>query len=89
MAVKPHAGDHIVKSYDEELEHLNNDIIKMGGLTEAQISRSIESVVKRDPDLANRVIADDELVDDLNYQIDLQTIRLSRWRSICAISWRR
>lgn len=88
MAVKPHAGDHIVKSYDEELEHLNNDIIKMGGLTEAQISRSIESVVKRDPDLANRVIADDELVDDLNYQIDLQTIRLLALRQPMALDLR-
>ena len=62
MASKPQAGEHIVKSYDEELENLNNDIIKMGGLTEAQISRSIESVVRRDPELATRVIADDELV---------------------------
>ena len=45
MAVNPQAGDHIVKSYDEELENLNNDIIKMGGLTEAQINALLEKGV--------------------------------------------
>lgn len=88
MAANPQAGDHIVKSYDEELEQLNNDIIKMGGLTEAQIARSIESVVKRDPDLASRVVADDELVDELNYQIDIQTTRLLALRQPMALDLR-
>ncbi|MBT6284711.1 MAG: phosphate transport system regulatory protein PhoU, partial [Rhodospirillaceae bacterium] len=88
MAVNPQAGDHIVKSYDEELENLNNDIIKMGGLTEAQIARSIESVIRRDPELATRVIADDELVDDLNYEIDIQTTRLLALRQPMALDLR-
>ena len=29
MASNPQTGDHIVKSYDEELAQLNNDIIKI------------------------------------------------------------
>lgn len=88
MAANPQAGDHIVKSYDEELEQLNNDIIKMGGLAESQIARSIESVVKRDPELASRVVADDELVDELNYQIDIQTTRLLALRQPMALDLR-
>ncbi len=88
MATNQTSGGHIVKSYDEELEHLNNDIIKMGGLTETQIARSIESVVKRDPELAVRVVADDELVDDLNYQIDIQTTRLLALRQPMALDLR-
>lgn len=88
MATKQTSGEHIVKSYDEELEQLNNDIIKMGGLTEAQIARAIESVVKRDPDLASRVIADDELVDELNYEIDIQTTRLLALRQPMALDLR-
>tara|TARA_R110000787_G_scaffold95507_1_gene198470 strand:+ start:183 stop:980 length:798 start_codon:yes stop_codon:yes gene_type:complete len=88
MATKQSSGDHIVKSYDEELEQLNNDIIKMGGLTEAQIARSIESMVKRDPDLASRVVGDDELVDDLNYAIDIQTMRLLALRQPMALDLR-
>ena len=88
MATTPRAGGHIVKSYDEELEQLNNDIIKMGGLCEVQIARSIESVVKRDPDLATRVVADDELVDELNYDIDIQTMRLLALRQPMALDLR-
>ena len=88
MASTPKAGEHIVRSYDEELQQLNNDIVKMGGLAEAQIARAIESVVKRDPDLATRVIADDELVDELNYEIDIQTTRLLALRQPMALDLR-
>lgn len=68
--------DHIVKSYDDELQQLNNTIIEMGGLTESQISRSIQSVIKRDQRLAAHVIDEDDAVDDLNYKIDEQATRL-------------
>ena len=88
MTSNPQTGNHIVKSYDEELAQLNNDIIKMGGLTENQIARSIECVVKRDPDLATKVIADDELVDELNYEIDIQTTRLLALRQPMALDLR-
>lgn len=88
MASNPQSGDHIVRSYDEELAQLNNDIIKMGGLTETQIARSIECVVKRDPDLAMLVIADDERVDELNYEIDIQTTRLLALRQPMALDLR-
>ena len=88
MASTGKTSEHIVKSYDEELERLNNDIIKMGGLTEAQIARAIESVVRRDPDLATRVVADDELVDEMNYQIDIQTTRLLALRQPMALDLR-
>ena len=62
--------DHIVKSYDEELERLNNAIVEMGGLVEAQIERSIKALVDRDTDLAYKVIDDDDRIDDLNTEVD-------------------
>jgi len=68
--------EHIVKSYDEELEQLNNSIIEMGGLTEAQIEAAIQALVSRDPDLAQHVIEDDDKVDDLNLDIDNKAMRL-------------
>ncbi len=63
-------AEHIVRSYDEELRDLNEMIARMGGLTESQIARAIEALVSRNPDLAETVVADDERVDDLNYEID-------------------
>ena len=38
------SSEHIVKSYDEELNHLNENILKMGGLAEALLASAIESI---------------------------------------------
>lgn len=76
MAGTSPGGEHIVKSYDQELEHLDNDIIKMGGLTESQIARAVDAVVGRDPGLAAKVIGDDDRIDEINYEIDIQATRL-------------
>ena len=64
-------AEHIVKSYDEELKDLNDTIAQMGGLTEAQIARAIEALIKRDPELAEAVTeldTDDaiEILEDLD-----------------------
>ena len=37
---------HIVKSYEEELQHLHDTLIQMGSLTESQLSDSLEAVIK-------------------------------------------
>jgi phosphate transport system protein len=70
------SGEHIVKSYDEELQHLNNTIIKMGGLTEAQVDAAIQALVNRDSALAYRIIEDDDKIDELNLEVDKQAMQL-------------
>ena len=72
----PTPGDHIVKSYDQELEHLDKDIVRMGGLAESQITRAVEAVVQRNPELAQEIMSDDDLIDDLNHEIDIKATRL-------------
>jgi phosphate transport system protein len=66
----PHADDHIVKSYDEELKHLENLIAEMGGLAEVQLAEAIDALVKRDSEKAERVIAADQRIDDLEIEIE-------------------
>lgn len=68
--------DHIVKAYDSELKKLNNLIVLMGGLVEAQISGSVTALVERDSELAQKLIKDDDKVDDLNYEVDSFATRL-------------
>jgi phosphate transport system protein len=70
------ASEHIVKSYDEELQRLNKMIVEMGGLAESQLAASIEAVQERDSDLAARVIEDDAKVDQLERDLDNLVIRL-------------
>ena len=37
------AGEHIVRSFDEDLNRLDNMIVEMGGLAEMQLSQAIEA----------------------------------------------
>ena len=68
--------EHIVKSYDEELDRLNKMIVEMGGLAESQFAAGIEAVAKRDSELATRVIEGDIKVDQLERDIDNLAVRL-------------
>ncbi len=82
------SGEHIVKSYDDELKLLNNTIIEMGGLTEAQIESAIQAFVDRDSDAAYRIIDEDDRIDELNYEIDNQAMRLLALRQPMALDLR-
>ncbi|MDX1484555.1 MAG: phosphate signaling complex protein PhoU [Alphaproteobacteria bacterium] len=82
------SGGHIVKSYDDELKHLNNTIIEMGGLTEAQTEAAIQAFINRDVDLAYRIIDDDDRIDELNYEVDNQAMRLLALRQPMAFDLR-
>jgi phosphate transport system protein len=70
------AAEHIIKSYDEELERLNNMIVEMGGLAESQLAAAIEVVMQRDSDRAIRVVEGDAQVDQLERDLDNLAIRL-------------
>ena len=70
------AAEHIIKSYDEELERLNNMIVEMGGLAESQLAAAIEVVIQRDSDRAIRVVEGDAQVDQLERDLDNLAIRL-------------
>jgi phosphate transport system protein len=70
------AAEHIIKSYDEELQRLNNMIVEMGGLAESQLAAAIEVIIERDSDRAIRVVEGDAQVDQLERDIDNLAIRL-------------
>jgi phosphate transport system protein len=68
--------EHVVKSYDEELERLNKIIIEMGGLAESQIAAATDAVAKRDSVLAASVIEGDLRVDQLERDLDNLAVRV-------------
>jgi phosphate transport system protein len=70
------ANEHIIKSYDDELRRLNNTIMQMGGLAEGQLAAAIDAVIKRDSELAARVVAEDATVDQLEHEVDGLVVRL-------------
>ena len=70
------ASEHIIKRYDEELRKLSNTITEMGGLAESQLATAIDAVIKRDSELAARVVEGDAKVDQLENELDNLAIRL-------------
>jgi phosphate transport system protein len=66
--------EHIVRSYEEELAALNTKIAKMGGLAEQVVGQSIDALDRRDPDLAEVTIKEDEVIDELEHEIEEQAI---------------
>src|SRR6478736_4587160 len=69
-------AEHIIKSYDAELDRLSKMIVEMGGLAESQLADAIDAVIKRDSELATRVIQDDDKVDQPERDLDNLAIRL-------------
>lgn len=69
-------SEHIVKSYDEDLDQLDNMIAEMGGLCEIQLSDAVTALVSQDIELADRVIEGDRKIDELERQIDGFAVKL-------------
>ena len=47
---------HTVKAYGDELNQLTAEVARMGGLAEAQVADSVDSVARRDVALARAVV---------------------------------
>jgi phosphate transport system protein len=82
-------NEHIVKSYEDELNTLTAECARMGGLTEAQVADALEAVVKRDQQLAGTVVSRDDRLDLLEVDIERKAIRLIALRQPMANDLRR
>jgi len=69
-------NDHIVRSYDSDLNHLNDLIARMGGLAEKQLADAVQSVFKRDTELAKNTVESDVRIDDLEFEIDELVVKM-------------
>jgi len=69
-------SDHTVKSYDDELAHLSGMIARMGGLAEAQLGAALQSLARRDDELAHKVVDSDARIDELDHEVDSFAVRL-------------
>ncbi len=67
--------------YDSELETFRVHLIKMGEISIKQVQDAITSLVESDAELAKRVIAGDDEVDDLEVEMDEEAICYMNMRS--------
>ncbi|TKS61733.1 MAG: phosphate transport system regulatory protein PhoU [Nitrospira sp.] len=66
----------IQRHFDEELAELKTKLVRMAGLAEDQIDKSLAALVTRDSTLARQVIERDHKVNALDVEIDEDCIRL-------------
>ena len=82
-------NNHIVRSYEEELNQLAAEVVRMGGLAEAQVGDSIQAFARRDVPLAQAMIGRDGKLDTMEADIERAAIRMIALRQPMANDLRR
>ncbi|SFV12818.1 phosphate transport system protein [Methylobacterium sp. 174MFSha1.1] len=81
-------SNHIVTSYDQELQNLRRSIAEMGGIAEKMVADSGQALLRRDTALAQSVIAVDQRLDGLQREIEEKAILLIAKRQPMAVDLR-
>jgi phosphate transport system protein len=63
-------GQHISRQFNQEMEDIRNKVLTMGGLVEEQLELAARSFMNSDLELAEKVIQQDELINNLEMDID-------------------
>jgi phosphate transport system protein len=77
-------GQHISRSFNDDLEKVRNSVLSMGGLVERQFDQAIESLVNADSDLGLKVARDDYKVNKMEVAIDEECSRILATRAPAA-----
>jgi phosphate transport system protein len=80
--------EHTVTAFEEELKLLDSKIAQMGGLAEQLLTRAIDALSKRDPDLAIRTIQQDEQIDQLEREVEELAVSIIARRQPVALDLR-
>jgi len=81
-------SDHIVSSFDQDLEKLRRAISEMGGIAEKMLADATTALVRRDTPLAQTVIAADSRLDALQREIEEAAILTIARRQPLAVDLR-
>ena len=81
-------SEHTIKAFDADLQDLTRVVAEMGGLAERQIAKAIEALDRRDPALADKVIAEDAKIDALQREIEEKAVLTIARRQPMAVDLR-
>jgi phosphate transport system protein len=80
--------DHIVRSYDKELDTLERRIAEMGGIAEKMVIDAMDALSQADVAPANQVVASDARLDALQRETEEQAILTIARRQPMAVDLR-
>jgi phosphate transport system protein len=72
----PTEPEHLVKSFDGELQRLRDMLAEMGGIVENQVALAADAIMNRDATAATRAVEEDPKVDALEREIEKFVIRM-------------
>jgi phosphate transport system protein len=64
------------KSFEEQLQELQDDLLRMGRFVEGAVAKAMKALVAQDIALANEVIREDDIADDLDVEIETKAMKL-------------
>ncbi len=64
------------KSFEEQIQELQDDLLRMGRFVEGAVAKAMKALVHQDVRLANEVIREDDIADDLDIEIETKAMRL-------------
>ena len=73
--------NHIVASFDRDLESIQATMVRMGGLVEQALADSAQALRTRDDELAEKVRIGDKVIDDLDLLVKSDAARLLALRA--------
>jgi len=82
------APEHLVKSFEQELNRLRNMMTHMGGIVESQVALAADAIMQRDVASATRAVEEDPKVDALEREVETFVIRLLALRQPVAVDLR-
>ncbi len=74
-------NDHILSAYDRDLDAIQTNVLKMGGMVEEAITRAITALETKDIELAQQVRAADKAIDALELEINEEAARVIALRA--------
>ena len=79
---------HTVKSYEEEMQSLNDNLVMMGSLTENQMADAMAAVIKVDKESVDKIVKNDGKINELRSTIDNQITTVLVKRAQMAVDLR-
>lgn len=63
-------------TFDQDLQALRNKVIRLGSMVDTAIGRSMQALKERDQSLAHQIIAEDEQINELRFEIEKDSVIL-------------
>lgn len=63
-------------AFDHDLRHVQNELLRMGGMLDRALGQALQALADRDANLARQVIANDAQINALRFQIEEACISL-------------